>query len=198
MSTIQIEWLNIQTLTDADLALVAAALPQRYGRATAFVRRDDYLRCIGAGLLMLRLGLRSESDIEYGPHGKPTIPYLPQFNISHSGDWVVCAASNAPIGVDIERIQPDNLVVAQEVFVPQELNWMHQCDSDQRFCQLWTLKEAVMKFFGKGLHLEPKSFNVMPFVQGKALTMDGATIYAHTEIRDDYTLSVVSTEHVKA
>ncbi len=40
-------------------------------------------------------------------YGKPYLNGYPNyyFNISHSGEFVVCAISNNPVGIDIEQIK---------------------------------------------------------------------------------------------
>ncbi len=87
-----------------------------------------------------------------------------EFNISHSGDYVVCAVSSKPIGIDIEKIRPINLAVAKKVCSEKELLYIFShkpCDTDflytedeevlTRFFELWTKKEAYAKCSGKGL-----------------------------------------------
>lgn len=44
---------------------------------------------------------------EYGEHGKPQIVNFPKkFNLSHSGDYVVCGVSDGEVGVDIQNGSP--------------------------------------------------------------------------------------------
>ena len=179
-------------LTESDTLLVADVLPARYERACAFTNNDDRERCIGAGVLLLRLGLRSEADIVYGPYGKPSVDYLPAFNISHSGDYVVCAWDDAPVGVDVECVRRDNAKVAERVFTEGELEWMRSGNADERFCTLWTCKEAVMKLFGEGLHMDPRGFEVLALARGESIEINGAMICAHIEMRDEYMLCVAS------
>ena len=195
LACMEIEWLNIRQLAKADEELVAQRLPQRFGRAQKFLHEDDCLRCIGAGLLMLRLGLRAEADIAYGAYGKPEVAYLQPFNISHSGEYVVCARCDSAVGVDVERPRVLAMKVAERVFLADELNWMRECDSEQRFCQLWTCKEAVMKLFGEGLHMPPESFSVMELINGKITCINGTTISAHFETCDGHTLCAVCAEN---
>lgn len=51
-------------------------------------------------------------------NGKPVVRQLPSFhfNLSHSGDWVVCAVDDAPVGIDIEEIKPIDLAIAKRFF----------------------------------------------------------------------------------
>ncbi len=56
-------------------------------------------------------------------HGKPylktDVPLF--FNISHSGELVVCAFSDTEVGVDVEKIGKERLAVAERFFHPEEV-----------------------------------------------------------------------------
>ena len=97
--------------------------------------------------------------------GKPYIENsVIHFNISHCEDWVVCAIHNKPIGVDIEKIRPINLKIAKRFFTADEQNYVFSgipkeedfdktSDSDmlKRFFEVWTGKEAYLKYKGTGI-----------------------------------------------
>ena len=61
-------------------------------------------------------------EIEPDPHGKPVPVNAPgvHFNISHSGDLVVCAVSSHPVGVDIELVRSANPGIAKRFFREDE------------------------------------------------------------------------------
>lgn len=98
-------------------------------------------------------------------HNKPYAKDLNvEFNISHSGDMVVCAVSNTPIGIDIEKIRPIDLKIAKRFCNEEELKYLFGFaprDEDfsytenkeilTRFFSLWTAKEAYGKCVGDGL-----------------------------------------------
>jgi 4'-phosphopantetheinyl transferase len=48
------------------------------------------------------------------------IPYF-HFNISQSGNWVVCATDNHPVGIDIEQIQPIDFQIVNSYFSKKEI-----------------------------------------------------------------------------
>jgi 4'-phosphopantetheinyl transferase len=92
-----------------------------------------------------------------GSHGKPYLAnQAVQFNLSHSGDWLVMAVSAAQvIGVDIEKVRPisrlDGLV--QRCLTEAECKTL-PADTHQRagfFLRYWTCKEAYLKATGTGL-----------------------------------------------
>ena len=113
-----------------------------------------------------------EIALESAAHGKP---YLARshctdlhFNLSHSGDAVLCALTSGPeIGVDIEAtVLSDNLLnVASHFFAPDEcaaLAARRGSDRAAFFYRLWTRKEAYLKARGKGLSHPLNMFSVMP------------------------------------
>lgn len=61
----------------------------------------------------------------YNEYGKPFVQNFSDFhfNISHSGEWVVCATANSNVGIDIERVSDiEALKLANEFF--QRKNFM--------------------------------------------------------------------------
>ncbi len=102
------------------------------------------------------------------PEGKPFLAPdgTPAFNLSHSGGLGLLAiARSAPIGADIEQIRysPDLTGIAQSTFSSAESAALAQLPKGRRteaFFACWTRKEAVAKFDGRGLGLDPASFTV--------------------------------------
>lgn len=85
-------------------------------------------------------------------HGKPYAKDLAvEFNISHSGNIVMCAVSNSPIGLDIEEIRPVDISVIKRVCNNDELKYALQDNSYKRFFEIWTFKEAYFKCIGIGI-----------------------------------------------
>ena len=55
-----------------------------------------------------------------------------QFNISHSGKWVVCSLHHLPVGVDIEQIKPVDISIAERFFSKSEVqSLMNKCISER-------------------------------------------------------------------
>ncbi len=113
------------------------------------------------GLLKLLLGKLLEIEpvaveIHCSPSGKPFSPFL-QFNYSDSNDYLVFAFSKYhPLGIDIEFMdqQFDYPSILQEILHPSELEIFHTLPPDEKqktFFDLWTAKEAYLKYNGQGL-----------------------------------------------
>jgi 4'-phosphopantetheinyl transferase len=107
-----------------------------------------------AGLRLLRLCAEDEgirnfklSDVMYPDTGKPfwknNNDYF-DFNISHSGDLIVIAASAAvKVGVDVEQIRLLKRLSFKRVMSADELADIEQ--TPVLFFDLWSKKEAVVK-----------------------------------------------------
>lgn len=118
-------------------------------------------RLLGEALVRFALkkywNLTSEDyRIDRGEKGKPFIVGVENvfFNISHSGDYVVCAVSDREIGIDIEKRAKARMEVAKRFFHERELNYLaglRQEHQDRSFFDYWAVKESFLKYIGTGL-----------------------------------------------
>ena len=164
----QVTLLDVGLLQDPALEekVQAGLSALRRQKAQACRLEKDRLLSLGAGVALdqaLALhGLR-ERDLETasGEWGKPWFSSRPDlhFNLSHSGFFAVCALSDAPVGVDMEQVRPVREALVERVCTPREAALLPREAALRRdqFCRLWTLKESVMKYFGAGLSLSPRS-----------------------------------------
>lgn len=110
-------------------------------------------------LLARYLGvLPNEIHFDYNKFGKPYLKeYNLYFNLSHSGDYAICAITkNNDIGIDVEIIKDDfdYLSIAKEFFSHHEYHQLlNTAENEQafNFFQYWTRKEAILKAIGLGL-----------------------------------------------
>jgi 4'-phosphopantetheinyl transferase len=129
-----------------------------------FKNEQDKLRSLIGNVLVRsiiikRIGIEN-SSIKFikNKNGKPYLHGFPnfQFNISHSGEYVVCAIDDKPIGIDIEEIKPLNYIyIAKKIFTEKEIKYLLNCDEKDelsRFYEVFTLKESFVKCIGEGLH----------------------------------------------
>jgi 4'-phosphopantetheinyl transferase len=136
--------------------------------------RDHFITARG----VLRTLLASYLHVEpasvafcYQPQGKPAIdakvhPQSIQFNLSHSGDWVLYAVTlQRAVGIDIEshRLTRDLNGIVNRFFSPGERAAMAALPDEQRptaFFRYWTVKEAYLKACGTGLASPLDQFEV--------------------------------------
>lgn len=102
-----------------------------------------------------------EAEIVKNPHGKPYFKNLDKiyFNISDSYDLKAVAIGEREVGVDIEKIRKANLSVSKR-FTQTEREYILEQDSQKRFFEVWTRKEAYLKYKGVGLSGGLDSFDV--------------------------------------
>lgn len=109
----------------------------------------------------------------YGKEGKPYFRDLPfYFNLSHSGDYVLCAISSEEIGADIQQHCGKEVEkLAGRFFSEREAAALEQVGAEREkrkklFYRLWTRKEAYGKLTGKGITEALK----LDFLPEKAVT----------------------------
>lgn len=222
--SVRLYTMTTQEARGLDTSLLWEMMPQRMEKAQRFRFENGRLLSIAAGYLMIRgLGLQNEAPLALTKEGKPYAEGYPAFNVSHSGEMAIMAvAENSAdadteceesvcgqakesavrngirLGVDIEQINDRSLNVARRAFSGREIEWMHSAGPESeihaRFFRLWTLKEAVMKAAGLGMSLDPQSFEVMGFLEGKPVTAAGRTWYAQSLEYNDYMISVCCSE----
>lgn len=119
---------------------------------------------LGVGLL-LRYAVENNVDLEYNSlvfltedGGKPYVEGDPfYFSLSHSGDYAVCAISDSPVGVDIEK----------EKELSEKIKGRFAKNTVE-----WTEKEAKGKLTGNGFFDDTKD----DFVFSHHKTTDGYII----------------------
>lgn len=124
-------------------------------------------------------------DIGYNKFGKPFLNNIRDFsyNLSHSGDWVVIAYGNSEVGIDIEKIHIGKEYNLDHYFSAEEKSYLHSAtgaERNQRFIQLWTLKESYLKYIGTGLSTKLDSFSVN--------AINGILTFSNNEIQSDIRL----------
>lgn len=141
--------------------------PEERERAARFrfdEDRDRWVRsrAVARRILARRVGIApAEVPWTEGPRGKPRLGGSLDFNLSHSGPLFALALSSVgPVGVDLEVVEPLPRMerVAARVFSEEEWAPAEGFDREGRvrfFYRLWTAKEAVLKYLGTGLSLEP-------------------------------------------
>lgn len=119
-----------------------------------FLEEDELLAVLQERMHRDKAGALSFS-YEYGELGKPQIVNIPKkFNLSHSGDYVVCAVGDGEVGADIQKWVPYKERTAERFFAPTEWKLLQELPASQRtelFYRLWSRKEAYGKYTGQGI-----------------------------------------------
>jgi 4'-phosphopantetheinyl transferase len=138
---------------------------------TRLVRPRDSLRQLVATsflrtVLCSKLQLsNNDLHIQRGAQGKPFIAesYMLHFNLSHAGEYVVCALDPLEIGIDIEEMRARDLDAMSTFFSPAEIMAYSKKSSQEKtefFYRLWTAKESFIKAVGKGFAIDVSKFTI--------------------------------------
>ncbi len=121
-----------------------------------------------------------------GENGKPYFEGAPFcFNLSHSGDYVVCALSDREVGVDIEKTRSISEGVMRR--------FVGKCaESDEDNTRLWTRYEAIGKFLGCGIPYREISES---YVMKEYFDLDGYALTVCSE-KDAFAERLVMVEFV--
>lgn len=163
------------------------------------------------GRKLLKQTLKKEYHIDYAEdmityigNKKPVLKQgRIQFNISHCKGLVVCALSEAPIGVDAEGPRQVMPRVIRKACSEKEARYVKEggpAEENRRFLRLWTLKESYLKMTGEGMRVP---FSQVEFeIQGDAREgewlLPSQILCSHpgyfwqTQLKEHYILSVCS------
>jgi len=144
---------------EAELPEALAGIPEwRRRQALAFRHDLDRYLCARAFLCLQELverecGVAQLPEFAYTPMGKPYLAEYPavHFSISHCRKAIACAVNDAPVGIDVEPFALHREVV-EAVFSQEESQSIASAAApEERFAELWTQKESILKLTGEGI-----------------------------------------------
>ena len=155
-----------QMLSEGEFQTLCRQLPNTSQFKISQYRRwqDKYAALFGR--LLLKIALSAEGyplwcleDLKFDSYNRPFIDSEVDFNISHSGSYVLCAITKkGRIGIDIEYIRNINTHDFKHFLTNEEwLDVTRASDPIRRFYHHWTVKESTMKADGRGLNIPPQS-----------------------------------------
>ncbi len=159
--------------------LLKYAEPYKQGNINSHPKKDEADRML-VGDILLKCVLKTEFsipmcdlNIQLGEFGKPYLPEFPHvhFNISHSGNYVVCAIADSPVGIDIQTIMTYKQRIAKRVLSPENVKEIEESPNpDSMFTKYWAEKEALLKMVGCGFSGEVNEDD--PEIKRKTIVTD--------------------------
>lgn len=80
------------------------------------------------------------------------------FNITHAGELVAVAVAESCVGLDIECKDDKDFHVTERMFAPEDREYI--LGNQNRFRDVWTIKESFLKCTGEGIVVPLNSFTV--------------------------------------
>jgi phosphopantetheinyl transferase len=152
--------------------LLSLLSPDELQQMQRYRKPKDQLRFLYARanlrqLLAHKLGCQiADIDFNVGEHGKLLLSENINFNLAHSGDWVlIILDEQRQVGVDVEFVKRrlNFMELAARFFHPREfadLQALPEQLQRESFFFTWVCKEAVIKCDGRGLALGLENFAV--------------------------------------
>lgn len=141
--------------------------------------QDAHASLLGKHLLTKALShfniAASLHDLQYTATGRPYLQQPVDFNITHAGNMVVCAASTGiKLGIDLEEVKPLDFSDFHGQFTAHEWENIHtDANPLQRFYYYWTIKEAVVKADGIGI----SELHTLSILNKEAVALNKTTWY---------------------
>ena len=161
-----------------------------------YQKPEDQDRSLVAGVLlsfcMNQKGVSLRETPSFNEAGKMYFPQVDRFyvNLSHGGDYAVCAWDTEDIGIDVEPIRKCRDGVVRRMCTADEMvTFMFLKDEEERdrtFTRIWTGKESVAKLYGEGIAMLFHGEQLQELCE-----QEGVCTHTYTSI-PDYFISVSS------
>jgi len=163
---------NMEPLDGLTFRKLLKHIPQeKQERIKKFAKYDDAKMVLLADVLarsVIARELKVSSkniEINVNKYGKPFLKgnYRLYFNVSHSGNWIVCVIDDKPVGIDIEKIKPIEFEAFEQFLSDEEYKMLMEKNPEKWlpfFFDLWTLKESYIKAVGEGFSIPFASFTI--------------------------------------
>lgn len=105
------------------------------------------------GLQKFGFDYSSLEKLTYNQYGRPSLPGQIDFNISHSGNYILCVVgAEVKLGIDIEEIKPVDFSDFENLMTAEQWNAIKSSRNPlQTFFKFWAIKESIIKADGRGL-----------------------------------------------
>lgn len=183
---------DISGLTDTECDEMRERIKKHFSYGANLKRKES----VAAKALLCRLLEEkfaiTDFIVDCDAKGKPYIADSHIFfNLSHSGNFVMCAVGEGRVGCDIQRIGSCNIKVAKRFFTDGEFSALEDSSqSDYDFTRLWALKESALKFSGDGISGGLDRYDFSVYYEKDEFTIDG--MHFNVYEMPDYVISICS------
>ena len=129
--------------------------------------QDRYSHLFGRMLLKCGLEVYGYEEncltkVQYNKYDRPYLNDKLDFNISHSGNYVICAMGlDLKLGIDIEKVQEIEFKDFKSVMTEEQWHEIKYSESPLWFFyRYWTIKESVIKADSRGLSIPLQDIQV--------------------------------------
>lgn len=173
---------NMALCTDAEVQrLLPLVSAQRRETALRYKHTFGQWATLQSWMMLRELGL-PDQPWDYNEFGKPFLHDGPFFSLSHCKKGIAVAMDTQPIGIDIESYRDVTPELIEHTMSQAEQDQINAADDPiKAFIELWTRKEAYVKYLGTGiagLSGDPKQY--LENTADVSLITTAAKEYAYT------------------
>lgn len=170
---------NMALCTDAEVQrLLPLVSSQRREQALRYKHTFGQWATLQSWLMLHELGL-PDKPWSYNEYGKPFIENGPHFSLSHCKNGIAVAMDTQPIGIDIESYRTVSPELIARTMNNAEQSTIHVSDNPTKaFTELWTRKEAYLKYLGTGITDELQQ--ILDQTHGVSLLTTTTDTYVYT------------------
>ena len=168
-NTISIFYIHTSEVLEVDLfQQLLLQLPNKFKNEIIAYKHQKSAQNSLIGKLLLKYGFKKLAleytlhDIQIGHKDRPYINDKIDFNIAHSGEYVIGAiAQNSRVGIDIEKHRNIKVDLFTKYFNEEEWYEIQSANSkEDAFFNLWTIKESAIKYDGRGVEMLSKTHKI--------------------------------------
>ena len=139
------------------------------------------------------------SEVAVNEYGKPYFKNSKyHFSISHSDGKVIIALSNKEVGIDIQKLSnyDEERIerLARRIYNDNDYDYFNN-DDNTTFTQIWTIKEAYLKYIGYGL-IKNIHDVIVEYKSNNVYLMDQNPVKFYTCYCGGYIVSIVSNDFI--
>lgn len=164
---------------DADVKILA-----QLDNFKSSVKRKKFL----TGRVLLDKVLKQQEiehyELQENEFGKPYLTALPLFfSLSYAGDYCVCLVSEHEVGVDVEKTAEAVIKVAKRLLNAAEYqNHLVTPLGQAELMKQWVLKEAFVKYIGKGMSVDFRQVNIQKTAQRNSFLLSFGEVCAEARL----------------
>lgn len=189
------------TLDEALFHFFLAELPEKLQQEIKNYKHRKAAEQTLLGKILLRyafhqLGFSFQlEDIQTDKKERPFINDSIDFNLSHSGDYVLLAiTTHQKVGIDVEKHRTISKELFQRYFSEQEWHTiLNAANPDSAFFDFWVMKESAIKWDGRGVEILSQTYKNYAAVQ-QVICAGNTLIYQPIFLETIYSAGVCSTE----
>ena len=129
---------------------------------------------------------------------KEGLPEDVSYNLSHSGNYVMCAYSTRPgarVGCDLEMLGEFREKTARRFFCQEEYAYILKEEREEErrnlFYRFWVLKESFLKATRRGMGLDTRSFQIGWDEDGRPVLVKKSDEYPEAYFYQEYAVEEI-------